>query len=113
MDQIYEFRDYHYVGDLEAYKEWWKEGIEVLGARMDIQGLWFDSGIPARIGGIDSMPLPHGSANVTWVIRWDSIEQRDAIWNALQEDDEWIACAERHPGFDGYRHMSVRFLEEA
>lgn len=110
MGELYEFRDYHYVGDFDAYKEWWKEGLVVLGAHMDIQGVWFDSGIPPRIAGADPMPLPYGSANVTWVIRWDDLAQRDATWEALQEDDKWIACAERHPGFEGYQHMSVRFL---
>jgi hypothetical protein len=113
VGHLYEFRDYHYDGDFDAYKEWWVEGIEVLGARMEILGVWFDSGIPARIGGVDPMPLPHGSANVSWIIRWDDLAQRDTTWDALQVDAEWIACAERHPGFDRYRHMSVRFLEKA
>jgi len=98
---------------MDAYKEWWVEGLDVLGAHMDIQGLWFDSGEPARISGEDPMPLPHGSANVTWMIRWDDIEHRDAVWNALYADPEWVACAARHPGFDGYLHMSVRFMDPA
>jgi len=110
---LFEIRDYHYSGDMDAYKEWWKEGLEVLGARMDIQGLWYDSGEPARIAGAEPMESPHGSANVTWIIRWDDIEQREAVWNGLQDDAEWIACAERHPGFDGYLNMSVRFMDPA
>jgi len=112
VSHLYEFRDYHYEGDFDAYRDWWKEGLGVLGARMDVLGVWFDSGIPARISGANPMQLRHGSANVTWVIRWDDLAQRDAVWDALQVDPEWIACAERHPGFDGYQHMAVRFLDQ-
>lgn len=105
-------RDYHFDGDWDAYKKWWDEGREVLSKRMDIVGVWFDSGIPARISGADPMPLPYGSANVTWVIRWDDLAQRDVVWHALQDDPVWVSCAERHPGFEGYKNMSVRFLED-
>lgn len=113
MSHLYEFRDYHYRGNWDAYREWWEEGLEVLGAHMDILGVWFDSGIPARTAGEDPMPLPYGSANVTWIIRWNDLEQREAAWAALEDDAAWISCAERHPGFDGYQNMSVRFLEQA
>lgn len=113
MTDLFEIRDYHYDGDIVEYKRWWESGFEVLGARMDIQGLWFDSGVPARISGSDPMPLPHGSANCTWIIKWDNIDHRDRVWGALQTDPAWIACAEAHPGFENYRHMSVRFLESA
>lgn len=108
---LYEIRDYHWEGDFDAYKEWWIEGLEVLGAKMDVVGVWFDSGTETRISGVDPMPLPHGSANVTWIVRWNDLEQRDAVWDALQTDAAWMACAERHPGFDGYLNMSVRFME--
>lgn len=110
---IYEFRDYHYRGDLDEYKRWWDDAMGTLRKHFDIVGVWFDSGIPARIAGSDPMDLPHGSANVTWIIRWDDLPQREAGWEALGQDTEWIAAAERHPGFDGYLHMSVRFLEPA
>lgn len=112
MGQLYEFRDYHYVGDMAEYRMWWKDAGEILGSRIDVIGVWFDSGIAPRISGTEPMPLPYGSANVTWVIRWDDIAQRDQVWDALWDDPEWAACAERHPGFDLYRHMSVRFLEQ-
>lgn len=112
MDRdLVEIRDYHYDPErLDAYRTWAVEAVEVLGARLDLLGFWIDAGEPARISGADPMDLPHGAANVTWMIRWDDLAQREAEWDALWEDPAWGACWERHPGFDGYRHMSVRFL---
>ena len=39
-------------------------------------------------------------------------ERRDAAWDALWEDDDWNELWGRHPGFEGYRQLSVRFLDE-
>ena len=108
---LYEFRDYHYAGDMDAYRRWWAEALPILEARFDVRGLWFDSGIAARIDGSDPMPLPHGSANVTWILAWPDIATRDERWDALWNDDEWTTCWDRHPGFEHYVHMSVRFLD--
>ena len=112
MASLYEFRDYHYAGDMDDYRQWWSEAMPILRGRgFDVIGLWYDGGVPARISGSDPMELEHGSANVTWVIRWDGIDQREREWDALWEDAEWTACADHHPGFDGYKHMSVRFMD--
>lgn len=113
-DGLFEIRDYHFVGDMDAYREWWTEAMPLLRGRgLDVRGLWYDSGEPARISGADPMELPHGSANVTWIIRWDDLDQREREWGALWDDEGWTACCDRHPGFDGYQHMSVRFMDEA
>ncbi len=109
-DEIFEFRDYHYDGDLDAYAAWWAEALPILRPRCDVRGVWIDSGVAPRIAGSAPMDLPHGSANVTWVIRWDGMEQREESWAALWEDREWQDCWSRHPGTDNYLHMSVRFL---
>lgn len=82
----------------------------MLQPRMDLVGWWLDSGEEPRIMGSEPMELPHGSANVTWMIRWESIEERERRWDELWEDQEWLDVWERHPGFDGYLHMSVRFM---
>lgn len=111
---LYEIRDYHYRRDrMDEYREWAGEASQTLGERFHLVGFWVDIGIPARISGSDPMELPHGSANVTWIIRWDDMAQRDAAWEALWQDPTWKDCWERHPGFDGYLHMSVRFFGEA
>ncbi len=107
---LYEFRHYHYRGDLDEYRQWWLTPIEVLRVHLDIVGVWIDSGIDSRIAGSAPTDLPHGSANVTWVIRWDDLAQREAGWEALGQDPAWTDAAERHPGFDRYLHMSIRLL---
>ncbi len=98
-DDLFEIRDYHYAGDMEPYRQWWVEAMPILrGLGVDVLGLWYDSEEPPRIDGANPMEPPHGSANVTWIIRWDDLEQRDREWAALWQDDDWMACAERHPG---------------
>ncbi|NNE96944.1 MAG: hypothetical protein HKN24_13040 [Acidimicrobiales bacterium] len=109
MNEITEIRDYHFAGDLGAYQTWWQDALPVIGAHMEIIGVWVDSGEPPRISGSSPMELPLGSANVTWMIRWPDMEAREQGWAALGEDPAWIECADRHPGFDDYLHMSVRF----
>lgn len=111
---LYEIRDYHYRRDrFDAYRSWAREASRVLHDRMDVLGFWVDVGIPSQTLGSDPMDLPHGSPNVTWIIRWDDMDQREAGWEALWNDSEWAAVWDEHPGFEGYLHMSVRFLEEA
>lgn len=111
---LYEFRDYHYDRDRwDEYREWWGPALEILRRRLDVVGLWFDSGNEPRIAGSEPMDLPHGSANVTWILRWDDIDQREAQWDALWDDAEWSEHWDKHPGIDGYLHMSVRFLNRA
>ena len=112
--KLWEFRDYHYRRDrLDEYETWTEEAIRILRERLDIVGFWFDSGDEPKIGGSEPMELPHGSANVTWVIRWDDIDHREREWAALWEDDEWMAQWASHPDSEGYLHTSARFMREA
>jgi len=109
--EIFEVRDYHYAGDLAEYRAWWAEALPVLRRSFDIVGVWTDFGEPARISGATPMDLPLGSANATWMIRWSDLDGRERAWAELADDEQWKAIAERHPGWDDYLHMSVRFLE--
>jgi hypothetical protein len=110
---LIELRDYHYRPDrLDIYRDWATEAGSFLRDRWEVSGFWVDSGEPARISGADPMELPHGPANVSWMIRWNDLDEREAAWEALWEDDDWNAIWARHPGFDDYLQLSVRFLEE-
>jgi NIPSNAP len=112
-DGLYEFRDYWFRRDLwDEYKSWWEPALEYFSNRFDVIGLWFDSGISPRITGADPMDLRHGSANVTWILRWESLEERDARWPAMWDDPEWTEIWAQHPDEDGYLHMSVRFMSQ-
>lgn len=110
MSDLYEIRDYHYDGDLAGYEAWWRESNHVLARHCDIVGVWFASDQAPQVSGADPMRLPHGSANVTWIIRWRDMDHRNANWSALGQDPEWAECRTRHPGFDRYLHMSARFM---
>lgn len=110
---LIELRDYHYRPDrLDEYRLWAVEAGEFLRNRWDVSGFWIDSGEPGRIFGSDPMDSRHGAPNVSWMIRWDDLEQREAAWDELWEDSEWDEIWSRHPGFDDYLQLSVRFLEE-
>lgn len=114
MKPVYEIRDYHYRPErMDEYRTWAAAAARVLHDRMHVLGFWVDVGIPSEIMGSAPMDLPLGSANVTWIIQWDDMEHREAGWEALWEDPEWTAIWEKHPGFDDYLHMSVRYLKEA
>ncbi len=78
---VIEVRDYHYEPDrMEAYRVWAEEAGVFLRDRWDMSGFWLDSGEPARISGSDPMSPRHGSANVTWVLHWDDMAEREAAW---------------------------------
>ena len=110
---IFEIRDYHYQADrLEEYRVWAGEAVVFLGERWDLLGWWMDSGAAPRIMGSDPMQLKHGLANITWMLRWDSIEERESAWEELWENPKWLDLWDRHPGFEGYLQLAVRFMEE-
>lgn len=110
---IVEVRDYHYNPDrMDSYRTWAGEAGVFLRKRWNMSGFWLDSGEPPRISGSDPMTPPLGSANVTWVIHWDDLPQRESAWDDLWKDPEWKEIWSRHPGFDDYLQLSVRFMEE-
>lgn len=108
---LVEIRDYHYRPERMAeYRAWAQDAVPVLADLLDLVGFWIDSGHEPEIMGSEPMNLPLGSANVTWMIRWADMAEREAGWEALWDDVRWQREWERHPGFDDYLHMSVRFL---
>lgn len=111
---LIEVRDYHYDPErIDAYWAWAAQAGPWLRQRWDVSGFWIAAGDDdARLFGADPRPSPHGPANVTWTIRWRDRAERDAAWDDLWADDSWNDLWARHPGFDGYRQLSVRFLEE-
>lgn len=111
---IYEIRDYHYRPErMDEYRQWAAEASKLLHERMNLLGFWIDVGIPGQITGSDPMELALGQANITWIIKWDNLEQRKNGWDALWKDSEWAGVWEKHPGFEDYLQMSVRFLRAA
>jgi hypothetical protein len=110
---IYEVRDYHYRPDLlSAYRRWADDAVPVLRRHLDVVGFWVDSGEHApEIRGTSPIDSPIGSANVTWVIRWQSKAARDARMKEVFGGADWQAVWARHPDPNGYRQISARFME--
>ena len=112
---IFEIRDYHYRRDIFAeYRKWAEEeAIPVLRRHMDVVGFWVDGGIEPEITGAKTVDSPIGAANITWIIRWESKEARDAGFAKLHTAEDWKAAWERHPDANGYDQISARFMESA
>jgi len=109
---IYEIRDYHYRPDLfDAYRKWAEDAVVVLRRRLDVVGFWIDEGHDApEITGSRPIQSPIGSANVTWIIRWESKAARDLAMKDAFGGADWQQVWARHPDPNGYLQMSARFM---
>ena len=111
MEVIYQVRDYHYRSDRwDEYVVWTEEATRILREEFDIVGFWFDAGIPMQTGGSSPVDHPLGPSNGTWVIRWESMEERESGWARMWENREWVNHWDAHPDSDGYLNMSFRFM---
>lgn len=111
---IFEIRNYHFRPDLlAAYRAWANdEAIPYLGRHVDIVGFWFGTDVPAEVSGAPLDDL--GSANVTWIIRWDDMEQRAEGMAATFSTEEWADIYSRVPGGrESYLRIEARFMETA
>lgn len=110
---MFEIRDYHYRTDLFAeYKEWAEIAVVALRERLDVVGFWIDEGSTApETAGSDPFESPIGTANVTWILRWDSKEARDATLKSAFSGADWEAVMAKHPDPNGYVQMQSRFME--
>lgn len=111
---MFEIRDYHYRRDIfDEYKKWAEAAVVVLRDKLDVVGFWIDEGkIAPEIAGSDPFESPIGTANVTWIIRWDSKEARDAAMQTAFTGEAWEAVMAKHPDPNGYLQLASRFMEE-
>ena len=110
---IFEVRDYHYRRDIfGAYKEWAMEATQVLSHHLDVVGFWIDEGeLDPEIEGTDPIDSAIGSANVTWIIRWQDKATRDARMDEVFSGEDWRTIWARHPDPNGYLQSSARFMK--
>ena len=110
---LYEIRDYHYRTDLlEEYKAWAEKAVPVLKDLLDVVGFWVDGGSEPEVRGSNPIDSPIGQANVTWIIRWNSREDRDENLPKAMGSDVWQAVWAEHPDPRGYRQLLSRFMVE-
>ena len=110
---LYEIRNYHYDPDkFDVYRQWAiAEAVPFLKENLDIVGFWVDSGDAPEVSGKSPMDLPLGSANITWIIRWDDMNARKEGHKRVFEGEGWQAIWSRHPDADGYLQMEAKFAE--
>lgn len=113
-ESVIEIRNYHYNPEkYDLYKEWAvNEAIPFLKANLDVLGFWMGNVEPAEISGSAPMTLDLNSANITWVIRWDSMEERSRIQKEVFGTPSWQEIWSKHPDPEGYQQMEIRFSNE-
>ena len=109
---LYEIRNYHFEPALfDNYKTWAKEqALPFLNRELDLVGFWATNGESEITGApMDEM----GSANITWIIRWDDRAARDATMASVFTGEEWGKIFEHVPGGMGsYKRMEAKFTED-
>ncbi len=95
---IYEVRNYHFRPDLlDQYRSWAEaSAVPYLSGKMDVVGFWVNTSAPAEVFGEPQDAL--GPSNVTWVIRWRDLAQREADWAAALASPEWEKILAQVPG---------------
>lgn len=111
---MYEIRNYHYdPKKFAAYKEWaTNHAVPFLKENLDIVGFWIDNGLEPELTGAAPVPNKHGSANVTWIIRWESKAARDQGHKSVFRSNGWKQVWAKHPDADGYLQMEAKFADE-
>ena len=109
---IYEVRNYHFDPSLfDEYKAWVRDRAgDYLKREFDLVGFWVNTDIPTEINGeaLDSL----GSANVTWIIRWQDIGQRNEVLPKVLSTKEWREIFSSVPGGrDSYHRRESKFME--
>ena len=109
---LYEIRSYHIEpAQLDNYKTWIStHGLPHIRKHMDVVGFWVEGDHDAEISGapMDEM----GSANVTWIIKWDSKEARDETMGNVFGTPEWEKIFAKFPGGrDAYKRIEIRYFD--
>ena len=108
---LYEIRNYHFKKELfEDYTKWLGSGpLSYLKKHLDVVGFWISTDIPAeifgkRIGELDA-------ANITWIIRWRDIKQREIMIPKVLECQQWEDLFSTVPGGeDSYHRVELKFM---
>ena len=109
---IFEIRNYHFKPDLlSAYKRWaGDEAMPYLSRELDVVGFWVSTSDEAEIRGEPHDAL--GVANVTWIIRWEDLVQRNSTQPQVFSAPEWEDIFSRVPGcVDSYLRIEAKFAE--
>jgi hypothetical protein len=109
---IFEIRNYHFEPKrLDEYKAWAREhALPYLRQNLDLVGFWANAADEPEVLGVPTDSL--GTANITWIIRWDDLEQRNRRWGEVFTSEQWGQIFSRVPGgLDSYLRRESKFAE--
>jgi hypothetical protein len=107
---MYEIRNYHFKPELlSQYKDWAKtKAIPHLSKELDVLGFWANGEDAPEVTGAPQDKL--GSANITWIIRWRDLGQRNEVLPRVLGSPEWAAIFAHVPGgAGGYLRIENKF----
>ncbi|ARN75870.1 NIPSNAP family protein [Oceanicoccus sagamiensis] len=105
-----EIRNYHIAADAYSAYKHWAEYIAVpyLKQQLPMIGFWLNDNTEVEVLG-EAMDAV-GPANVTWILEWDSMEQRNEQMAAAFTGERWDEVfAKLEGGFDIYVRRETRF----
>jgi hypothetical protein len=109
---MYEIRNYHFKPELLGeYKTWARtKAIPHLSKQLDVLGFWANGDDAPEVNGAPQDKL--GSANITWIIRWRDLAQRNEVLPRVLGSPEWEAIFADVPGGRaGYLRIENKFAE--
>jgi hypothetical protein len=110
---MYEINSYHFNAEtFGEYKKWViAEVVPFLRANLDLVGFWLDNIEAPELGGTQLVEHPLGSVNSMWIVRWDSMEERNRKYEEVFGCEEWKRIKANLPDPDGYLQYETRFAE--
>ena len=108
---LHEIRNYHYEPTLMAeYRDWaTKFALPYIREQLDLVGSWVNLDDPAQISGRPQDEL--GSATVTWIIRWEDMDQRNETMRRVFGSEQWAEIMKDNPGQENYLRTEAKFTE--
>ena len=85
---MFEIRNNHFEpARIDAYTKWAETlAVPYIRTKMDLVGFWVDNKMAPEYGGSLPLDAEVRPANVTWILRWTDMEQRDKTWAELRSD---------------------------
>lgn len=107
-----EIRTYHFDPKyLSAFKDWVRdEAAPFLRSKVNLVGFWINNDVPPELSGVEPEQYPH--SNVTWILKWDSKEERDRVHSEVFRGKLWQGIWEKHPNPKAYLRMEVKFADD-
>lgn len=109
---IYEVRNYHFAPKrFDEYKAWARgKALPYLSRNLNLIGFWANISAPPEVLGETSDPL--GTANITWILGWKTMQERNDTMAKVFTSDEWKEIFAHVPGgIDSYLRRESKFTE--